>query len=416
MRLLLIFLAIFALVAGMAGAQWYPRSADYNTSGDVNAANGVFSGTVTATGGITGTASRVAIGSFIDTAYGLKNSTANKAQVNISADMGLRLGTGATEGSIEIYPGDGIDVGASGLAVDATDIVDQAYGIDETTTNNIGVNLTTNDGMEFGTGANLGSLGVKTGDGLDTGATGVLVDATDIINTGEGLYESTENNIAVNLTEDGGLGFGTGADSGALIIYPYSGMKTTSNGLEINYTADKGLEIGTGAAEGSLQIELDGYSLAAGASGLKLNASDAQEVDTIAVNDADGLTVNGQIVPVYETLVIPINNESVDEYIFVADDLWYLVKAEEIHVAAGTESAPIAANLTIRICDDGEDVTAGLNSTITPIPLDSAANTFNTASLNSSNIAIQNGDMIAFDYAGTLTGLRGSVTLTLRRM
>jgi hypothetical protein len=121
-------------------------------------------------------------------------------------------------------------------------------------------------------------------------------------------------------------------------------------------------------------------------------------------------------VPVYETLTFPIGASSVDEYVFIADDLWYLVKAEEIHVAAGTEVSPIAANLTIRICDDGEAVTGGINSTITPIPLNSAANTFNTALLNNSNIAIQNGDMIAFDYAGTLTGLRGSVTLIVRRM
>lgn len=336
-------------------------------------------GTGTWTGDVTGTASRIAVGTFIDTGYALKNSTANKAQVNITADKGLEFGTGAALGSLQCEAGNGIKLSSSGIAVEPTDIIDTGYGLLDNS-DDIRVNLTANDGLEFGTGATLGSLGVKTGDGLDTGATGVLVDATDIISTSYGLYEATENNIGVNIT------------------------------------ANKGLEFGTGAAEGALQIELDGYSLSAGASGLKLNASDAQEVDTLAVNDADGLTVNGQKVPVYETLVYPIGASSVDEYVFIADDLWYLVKAEEIHVAAGTEVAPIAANLTIRVCDDSEAVTGGINSTITPIPLNSAANTFNTASLNSSNIAIQNGDMIAFDYAGTLTGLRGSVTLTLRRM
>jgi hypothetical protein len=147
-----------------------------------------------------------------------------------------------------------------------------------------------------------------------------------------------------------------------------------------------------------------------------LNGTTIGASDTLAVTTADRLTVNSVIVPVYETLVVPISASSVDEYVFVADDLWYLVKAEEIHVAAGTEVAPIAANLTIRICDDAEAVTGGLNATVSPIPLNSAANTFNTATLNSSNIAIANGDMIAFDYAGTLTGLRGSITLTMRRM
>lgn len=155
------------------------------------------------------------------------------------------------------------------LAAMPGSIIDTEYGL-KNESGVIIVNLTTNDGLEFGTGATLGALGVKTGDGLDTGATGVLVDATDIINTGEGLYESSENNIAVNLTEDGGLGFGTGADSGALIIYPLNGIKTTANGLELNYTADKGLEIGTGADEGALQIELDGSTLSVSASGIKV--------------------------------------------------------------------------------------------------------------------------------------------------
>ncbi len=148
-------------------------------------------------------------------------------------------------------------------------LINAEYGL-KNLSGDIIVNLTANDGLEFGTGATLGALGVKTGDGLDTGATGVSVDATDIINTGEGLYESTTNNIAVNLTEDGGLGFGTGTDSGALIVYPYYGLKTTSNGLEVNLTANKGLEFGTGAAENSLQLKLDGSSLTVGANGLKV--------------------------------------------------------------------------------------------------------------------------------------------------
>lgn len=148
------------------------------------------------TGDVTGTASRIAVGSFIDTSYGLKNSTSNKAQVNLSADMGLAFDTGARAGAIKVVNGDGIDLGAAGVEVDATDIID----------------------------------------------------------TNEGLYESTANNIAINLTEDGGLGFGTGADNGALIVYPADGIKTTSNGLEVNLSAKSGLAIGTGSEDGALKI------------------------------------------------------------------------------------------------------------------------------------------------------------------
>lgn len=50
MKYLSIFLAM--LLIGMAGAQssWYPRSADYNTTGDVNADNGHFTGDFTIDG------------------------------------------------------------------------------------------------------------------------------------------------------------------------------------------------------------------------------------------------------------------------------------------------------------------------------------------------------------------------------
>lgn len=303
---------------------------------------------LTATGSLTGTASRIAVGSFIDTAYGLKNSTANKAQVNISTTRGLQFGTGASLGELQIDPTDLLDTNLG-------------YGIKETS-DKLRVNAST--GLKFGSGASLGAL---------------LVEPSDFIDTSYGLLDNSDT-------------------------------------IRVNLTANRGLEFGSGALMGSLGIKLDGYSLALGAGGLKLNESDAQEVDTIAVNDVDGLTVATVIVPVYETLVVPINNQSVDEYVFIADDLWYLVKAEEVHSVAGTAVAPNAANLTIRICDDAEAVGSGLNATIDVIPLNDAANTINTASLNNTNIVIQNGDMIAFDYAGDLVGLRGSVTLTLRRM
>jgi len=148
-------------------------------------------------------------------------------------------------------------------------LINTSYGL-KNESGKIIINLTANKGLEFGTGAAEGALQGKAGDGIDLGATGFAVDVTDIIYTSEGLYEQGTNNIAINLTEDGGLGFGLGADAGALIVCPYYGLKTTSNGLEVNITADKGLEFGTGAADGALQIKLDGSTLTAGASGLKV--------------------------------------------------------------------------------------------------------------------------------------------------
>jgi hypothetical protein len=59
MKYLSIFLIM--LLIGMAGAQstWYPRSADYNTTGDVNAADGTFTGSVSVAGVVTATGGTV---------------------------------------------------------------------------------------------------------------------------------------------------------------------------------------------------------------------------------------------------------------------------------------------------------------------------------------------------------------------
>jgi len=138
------------------------------------------------TGDLTGTASRVPIGTFLDTGYGLENSS-----------------------------------------------------------NKIRVNLTTNDGLEFGTGADEGSLGIKTGTGLDTGATGVTVDTTDILDTASGLSETATNKAGVNLSDSSGLGFGSGATEGALKIVPAdaslalvpTGVKVGANKIHLNVIA-----------------------------------------------------------------------------------------------------------------------------------------------------------------------------------
>lgn len=72
------------------------------------------------TGALTGTASRIAVGTFIDTSYGLKNSTANKAQVNLTANKGLEFGTGTSLGGLQIKLADtSLALSSSGIAIKA---------------------------------------------------------------------------------------------------------------------------------------------------------------------------------------------------------------------------------------------------------------------------------------------------------
>jgi len=71
-------------------------------------------------GSLTGTASRITVGTFIDPAYGLKNSTSNKAQINLSASSGLEFGSGSAEGAVKIDPSDAsLTLGSTGVSVRA---------------------------------------------------------------------------------------------------------------------------------------------------------------------------------------------------------------------------------------------------------------------------------------------------------
>lgn len=59
------FLVIMVLLVGLTSASsWYPRSADYNTTGDVNADNGAFSGDLSVTGTISAGVATVSDGVY----------------------------------------------------------------------------------------------------------------------------------------------------------------------------------------------------------------------------------------------------------------------------------------------------------------------------------------------------------------
>jgi hypothetical protein len=378
---------------------------DFTTSaaGTATLTNGVTipSGKVLA-GDVTGTASRIAVGSFIDTAYALKNSTSNKAQVNISANMGLRLGTGATQGSIELYPGDGIDVGASGTAVDVTDIVDHAHGIDETTTNNIGVNLTADKGLEFGTGSAEGSLQVEAGNGIKLSSSGVAVEPTDIIDTSYGLMDNSDD-IRINLTPNAGLEFSA-----------------------------------VGATLGSLGINLDGYSLTLGSSGIKINGTDTIEVAgvvasgnsylnttvvgtgaTLDTADADGVKSGGVIVPQEMIINVPITTSEPDQTVFIADDAWQITKIEEVHATAQNTAYPNTGSVTVTKCTGTQAAASGSVLHNATMYLNNTAETVQTPTLNAATGALNlaDGNRLAINVNGTMdTFANGLITIHMKRI
>lgn len=127
----------------------------------------------------------------------------------------LRDGSRSLQGNLAVETGitiDGVDIGAHKALYDAH-IIDPSAHHDP----------------------------VTAGDGIDLTGQAVAVDVTDLIDTNYGLTENT-NNIRVNLASDPGLEF----SSGALRVKVGNGLELLAAGVAIDLAADPGLEFSSG--------------------------------------------------------------------------------------------------------------------------------------------------------------------------
>ncbi len=218
-----------------------------------------------------GTGIIVDVTDFIDTSYGLTENN-NDIRINLAADEGLYFNGGALAVEIEAdkgisvgadglaaVAGDGIDIDASGIAVDVTDVIDTNYGLTEDS-NNIQINLASNEGLYFNSGA-LG-VSIESNKGLSVGASGLAT-----VVDGDAAMSVGASGLAVVVETDGGIAFD--------------------------------------GTNGGLEIKLDGSSLAVGASGLKMGAmtsdfiwfgvSGAPALRRYATRESPNETPNGAI-------------------------------------------------------------------------------------------------------------------------
>lgn len=137
-----------------------------------------------------------------------------------------------------------------------------------------------------------------------------------------------------------------------------------------------------------------------------ITSDGAVTATTLAVTDADALTVGSVIVPQEEVIVWPINANSVDENIFIAADGWTVTHIEEVHAVAGTDASPV--NVCLMVCNGTETPASGDAAQIAAFDLKGTANTVQAATLTET-ITLADGDRIALDYTGNLTALAGGV-------
>jgi len=225
MRKLLIFLALSALVVGMAGAQWYPRSDNYTTSGWVVATAGAdITGPVYLGGELVATNSNLS--GLTDSAY------INETAINGSIDD-LTLAAYINETAInataaELLAADtGINTSISDLTLAAftnetainlsiSDLTNAAY------TNETAINVTTSDLLAADTGINTSIASLQGNDSM-IGAIasgsiqfGAAADCTSV--TIGGIVYTYNATPTATLGEWGPYGANADATAAALVV------------------------------------------------------------------------------------------------------------------------------------------------------------------------------------------------------
>jgi len=289
--------------------------------------------------------------------------TGNQLDVELATDPALEFDAGGVGGKlrVKVKSGGGVTRDSNGLSVNTSDITAALAGnglvangaaIDVNpgdgvalVSDKVVVNLATDPGLEFATGAL--RVKVKAAGGITRDSNGLYVNTSDItaalagdglvangaaidVNPGDGVALVSDK-VVVSLATDPGLEFATGslrvkvkaaggitrdaaglsvntsditaalagnglvANGAALDVNPGDGIALVSDKVVVNLATDPGLEFATGAlrvkvkASGSLTRDASGLSFdAANAAGDGLVASSTH---VLAVNPGDGIAL-----------------------------------------------------------------------------------------------------------------------------
>lgn len=404
MRRFLIFLAIFALI-GMACAQWYPRSENYTTTGDINADNGIFTGdlTVAGLGSFTGGTvnSGVYDGNFRLAANHWLYSTTGTGGIDFSNGTGaFKSPTGInTFGGIGLFPSALYVVGTSALNyttvtdLRASDDIYAAHlmalltNLNATTVTTLYASSTAN---VAGTSA-LNYTTITDGRVADDLYAVHLMGLTSELNATSSTTNVVSGHSHLNQTYTAGL-----VDSGTSNLNATTTTTLTTSGL---------VQLG-----GSANIvENDLY----------LNNTDVGTGNTLAIVDADGLTVGGKIVPQSIPISIYIGSAPVDGTIWTAPYACKILSIKEAHSVAQNTAFPDTGSVTLYKAANGQNSGAGTALHNATVFLNSTVDTVVTPSLNAATGAttFAANQRVVANFNGTVTTLAGmGISLDIQRL
>lgn len=137
-------------------------------------------------------------------------------------------------------------------------------------------------------------------------------------------------------------------------------------------------------------------------------------VPTQAVSNADGLTVNSVIVPVYKTIVVPVFVTDLSKAIYIATEAVQVVAVRAVYGVVSASGTLNIEKLTSTTAPGSG--TALLTGTL---DLTTTANTVLSGALSGTvgNLQLAAGNRIGIVLAGVLTGLVGAVVeIDLKRI
>jgi hypothetical protein len=355
----------------------------------------------------------LATGTF-DTSTGTNTLNGNVAIVanKTFAQSGsgtFATGTGAVGLNGDITVASGKDILSAGG--DAKLDFKTATGIFESPTGANGLNgdVTIADGKAFamtgtgtfGTGTGAvglnGDITIAKGKHITVGvAGGQGAGKVEFLSTGIFTSPSGANTLMGDVTINGSKTFTTG--TGAVTI---KGAPTIDANLDLVMgtagSGTGGIKTGTGA------IALNGAVTVATAK-------------TLAVTDADALTVGGVKVPQKVVLTVPINASSVDQWVFVADAAYELLEVQTVYTVTATG----ACNLDIVKSTSVQAPAAGATMLTGVIDMNTTANTVYSGTKHGTegNRRLADGNKMGITLSDqTPDGLAGAiVTITMMRV
>jgi hypothetical protein len=239
----------------------------------------------------------------------------------------------------------------------------------------------------------------------------VLISGEDLTFAGGDSKADLSGGSGVTKTTTGAVTIGPGAVglTGTMTVAATKDITAASTGSDFDFSL---------STDGIFKTPGGAVTIGPGAIALSGSPTVATG-KTLAVVDADKLTVGGVIVPQYWDFNVPIAAATVDTNIFIPTSNWQVVAVSEVHSVAGNDAGAVSA--IVRKTNSTGAPSAGVAVTAGTFDLKGTANTIQSGVVRSGADAwvakVNSTERLTLDVTGTLSTLAGGVvTVRLKRV